>query len=652
MYFHVKAPLHPLTPAQTWWLLATGVAAYAPLAPQVPLWLAAVAGAAFLWRGALAGWRQPLPTRWVLIFVSLAGTAGVLVEYRTLFGQRAGVALLLIFMALKQLEARAPRDGLAIVLLAYFLTLTQFFENQSIPVAFTTLGVLVIATAALASLTDAAARTRSLLRLAGLLLAQALPFMLILFVLFPRVSGPLWGLPSDAGSGLTGLSDQMSPGTINNLIQSDAIAFRAKFDGPPPPRQELYWRGPVLARLEGRTWRAGIQAVGTKLPYQTQHGGPAYTYAVTLEPHNKPWLFALELPATLPADTLVTSDFQLHARQPVRARMRYALESRPSVLHAPEHDKVLAESQALPGADNPRTLALGARWRAEGGSDRQRVQRATDFMRAQRFIYTLQPPLMGAHLADEFLFDHQRGFCEHFAASFVVLMRAAGVPARVVTGYQGGERNPVDDTWVIRQSDAHAWAEVWLEREGWVRVDPTAVSAPARIAQNLAAAVPVGEPLPWLSGAGLDWLREARFRWWAVGNAWNQWVLGYNPERQRDFLKRLGMAAPDWRGMTATLAVLCGLMLLTLAGVLLYRRPRRDPVERQWHKLSRRLARRGLARHAWEGPQEYATRVATALPAAAPEIQAIAALYAELRYGTPSTTLLATLRRRVSDFKP
>ncbi|MDP2195653.1 MAG: DUF3488 domain-containing protein, partial [Rhodocyclaceae bacterium] len=306
MNFHVKAPLHPLTPAQTWWLLATGLAAYAPLVPQVPLWLAAVAGAAFLWRVALAGWRQPLPTRWVLIFVSLAGTAGVLVEYRTLFGQRAGVALLLIFMALKQLEARAPRDGLAIVLLAYFLTLTQFFENQSIPVAFTTLGVLVIATAALASLTDAAARTGGLLRLAGLLLAQALPFMLILFLLFPRISGPLWGLPSDAGSGLTGLSDQMSPGTINNLIQSDAIAFRAKFAGPPPPRQELYWRGPVLARLEGRTWRPGIQAVGTKLPYQTQHGGTAYRYAVTLEPHNKPWLFALELPATLPADTLAT----------------------------------------------------------------------------------------------------------------------------------------------------------------------------------------------------------------------------------------------------------------------------------------------------------------------------------------------------------
>lgn len=647
-----KPPIHPLTPAQTWWLLATGLAAYAPLVPQVPLWLAAVAGAAFVWRAALAWWHQPLPTRWVLIFISLAGTAGVLMEYRTLFGQRAGVALLLIFLALKQLEARAPRDGLAIVLLAYFLILTQFFENQSIPVAFTMLGTLVIATAALASLTDAQARATGLLRLAGLLLVQALPFMLILFVLFPRISGPLWGLPSDAHSGLTGLSDQMSPGAINNLIQSDAIAFRAKFDGPEPPRQELYWRGPVLALQDGRTWRPGIQSLGAELSYRPQNDSQTYAYTITLEPHNKPWLFALELPASLPAAALVTADFQLHAKQPVRERLRYAMHSGAAVHYSPENPRVLAEALTLSASHNPRTTKVGAGWTAAGSSDRQRLQRAIDFMRAQRFIYTLQPPLMGEHVTDEFLFDHKRGFCEHFAASFVVLMRAAGVPARVVTGYQGGERNPVDDTWVIRQSDAHAWAEVWLAGQGWLRVDPTAVSAPARIEQNLAAAVPAGEPLPWLAGSGLDWLREARFRWWAVSNGWNQWVLGYNPERQRDFLRKLGMSAPDWRSMTATLAVLCGLMLLALAGWMLYRLPRLDPAQRQWRKLSRRLARHGLARHAWEGPQDYARRVAVALPDTAADVQAIAALYATLRYDVPSPPTLNELRRRVAAFKP
>ena len=644
--------VHPLTPAQTWWLLATGIAAYAPLVPQVPWWLAAVAAGAFVWRAALAWWRQPLPTRWMLAFITLACTAGVLIQYRTLFGQQAGVALLLVFMALKQLEARAPRDGLATVLLAYFLTLAQFFENQSIPVAATMLGTAVIATAALASLADARARPGRLLRLAGVLLAQAAPFMLILFVLFPRVSGPLWGLPGDAYSSLTGLSDDMRPGAINRLVQSDAIAFRVKFDGPVPRKQEMYWRGPVLTLLDGRTWRPGNRSAANDLPYQPLADSPAYDYTVTLEPHNKPWLFGLEFPATLPPDAFATTDFQLHARKPVRERLRYAMRSQTEVRHYKENYHVLAAALQLPDNLNPRTVLLGNSLREGRPTDYQRLQRAIEFMRAQQFVYTLQPPLTSEHVADEFLFDHKRGFCEHFSAGFVVLMRAAGVPARVVTGYQGGEHNPVDDTWVIRQSDAHAWAEVWLEQQGWVRVDPTAVSVPARIEQNLAAAVPAGEPLPWLARAGFDWLRELRYRWWAINNVWNQWILGYNPQRQMELLEKLGMHAPDWRKMSAALAALAGLVLLALAGWLLWRRPRLDPVERQWRQLSRRLAPHDLARRPWEGPRDYADRVATALPSHRKEIRLIASLYAALRYGKAPAEVLADLRRRVAAFKP
>jgi protein-glutamine gamma-glutamyltransferase len=647
-----EATLHPLTPAQTWWLLGTGVAAYAPLAPQVPLWLAAVAAGSFVWRAALAWWRQPLPTRWVLVFVTLASTAGVLIQYRTLFGQQAGVALLLVFMALKQLEARAPRDGLAVVLLAYFLTLAQFFENQSIPVAATLLGTVLIATAALANLADAQGKPLRLFKLAGTMLLQAVPFMLILFVLFPRVQGPLWGLPRDAYSGLTGLSDTMSPGAINNLIQSDAIAFRVKFDGPVPPKKEMYWRGPVLTLLDGRIWRQGAVGIARELPYQPVADSPTYAYAVTLEPHNKPWLFALELPETLPPEAFRTADFQLHAKKPVRERLRYEMISRTQVAQADESSFALGAARRLPAELNPRTVKLGAGWTADGSTDYQRMQRAIDFMRNQQLIYTLRPPLMSQHVADEFLFDHQRGFCEHFSAAFVVLMRAAGVPARVVTGYQGGERNPVDDTWVIRQSDAHAWAEVWLEQRGWVRVDPTAISMPARIEENLAAAVPAGDPLPFLAGQGLDWLREVRYRWWAVNNSWNQWVLGFNPQRQLELLEKLGMHAPDWRKMAAWLTALSGLVLLVLAGTLLYRRPRLDPAQRQWQRAARRLEKRGLPRYAWEGPQDYAARIAAEMPAVADDIRAIAALYAGLRYGTSPENLLATLHRRVAAFKP
>jgi transglutaminase-like putative cysteine protease len=647
-----KAPLHPLTPAQTWWLLATGIASYIPLASQVPLWLAAVAAGAFLWRAALAWWRKPLPPRWLLIFVTLAGTAGVLFQYRTLFGQQAGVALLLVFMALKQLEARAPRDGLAVVLLAYFLTLAQFFEDQSIPVAATMLGTVLVATAALANLTDAQGHPLRLFKLAGTMLLQAVPFMLILFILFPRVQGPLWGLPRDAYSGLTGLSDTMSPGAINNLVQSDAIAFRVQFDGDVPPKREMYWRGPVLTLLDGRTWRQGITPPARDLPYAPVAGSPAYAYTVTLEPHNKPWLFALELPETLPDDAFRTSDFLLHAKKPVRERQRYAMVSRPQVEHDDASDFTLAAARRLPAGLNPRTRELGAGWTASGGSAAERVQRALDFMRHQQLVYTSRPPLMSQNVADEFLFDHKRGFCEHFAASFVVLMRAAEVPARVVTGYQGGERNPVDATWVIRQSDAHAWAEVWLDGRGWVRVDPTATSAPARIEENLAAAVPAGDPLPLFARKGFDWLREARFRWWAINNAWNQWVLGFNPERQLELLARLGMESPDWRKMTAWLTGLIGLVLLALAAALLWRRPRLDPVQRQWQRVTRRLEKRGLRRRPWEGPQDYAARVAVELPAVADDIRAIAALYAGLRYGTSPDNSLTLLRQRVAAFKP
>lgn len=647
-------PTPPLTPAQTGWLLATGIAACAPLAAQVPPWLAALSAGGFLWRAGLAWRRRCLPPRWLLALVTLAGTAGVLLHYRTLFGQQAGVALLLVFMALKQLEVRAPRDGLTVVLLAYFLTLAQFFEDQSIPVALTMIGTVLIATSALASLATPHGRPLPLLRLAGTLLLQSVPLMLILFVLFPRVPGPLWGLPRDAYSGLTGLSDSMSPGTINRLSQSEAIAFRAQFEpgSPVPAKTDMYWRGPVLTRLEGRTWRATAAPLVADLPYDPLPGSPRHAYTVTLEAHNRPWLFALELPETLPPRASQTSDFLLLARQPVRDRLRYALTSRPRVDYGEERPGVLAAALRLPPGLNPRTVNLGADWAAAHDDAGRRVALALDFLRKQRLIYTLQPPLTGEHVADDFLFDTRRGFCEHFAAAFVILMRAAGVPARVVTGYQGGERNPVDDTWVIRQSDAHAWAEVWLDERGWVRVDPTAAAAPARIEENLAAALPDGDPLPLFARKGFDWLREARFRWWAINNAWNQWVLGFDPERQLQLLTRLGIEAPDWRKMIAWLAGLSGLSLLLLAGSLLWRRTPFDAVQRPWQRVTRRLARRGLPCRPWEGPLDYANRVAHEMPAVADDIRAIAALYAGLRYGTLTKESLPRLRQRVAAFKP
>jgi protein-glutamine gamma-glutamyltransferase len=642
-----------LAETQVWWLLATGCAAVAPLAPHVPVWLAATAAATLLWRGWLAWRRRALPGRWLLALLVIAGSAGVIVQFRTLLGQNPGVALLILFLALKQLETRTVRDGLAIVFLAYFLALAQFFYSQTIPVAVATIGVAVVATATLLSLADHRSPPLAQVRRAGTMLLQALPFMLLLFVLFPRVQGPLWGLPKDAHAALTGLSETMAPGAISQLSQSDAIAFRVRFDGPVPERQQLYWRGPVLSEFDGRSWRPQREQPTLALPYPKPDGA-GIDHEVTLEPHGKPWLLALELPGSVPPDALATRDFQLVAKSPVVARQRYSLTSYPR-LQAGLDDPLRQRALALPPGSNPRIRALAAGWREISRSDEDVLRQAQAFFLRLGLLYTLTPPLLGEQTADEFLFDTRQGFCEHFANAFAVAMRAAGVPARVVTGYQGGEINPVDGWLTVRQYDAHAWTEVWLPDRGWLRVDPTAISAPTRIDVNLAAAVPVGDPLPLLARVDLAWLRDVRFRWDAVTNAWNQWVLGYNPERQRQLLQRLGMPQPDWRSMTAAMAALCGLALLALIAWTLRRRRSRDPVLVLWERLSRRLARRGLARHPSEGPHDYAERVAAALPPVAGEIRAIAAEYVELRYAeraADSRNSLDRLRRGVASFRP
>ena len=645
----------PLDTTQSWWLLGTSAIAFLPLVPHLPYWLSAAAAATLGLRARLVWARQPSPARWVLILAILASTAGVFAQYRTLFGQNPGVALLVILLALKQLETHVRRDGVAIVQLSYFLVLTTFFYSQSIPNAAALLAAVIVATAALASLTDSRLSPLHLFRLAGLMLAQATPFLLILFVLFPRVTGPLWGLPRDAYGALTGLSDSMSPGSIGKISQSDDIAFRVRFRDTLPIRNQLYWRGPVLTLFDGRTWRPANFSVGRRLPYGPSDvampTGKAIAYEITLEPHNKPWLFALELPTELPAESVIASNYQLLALAPVVQRRRYEIRSLPGLAAgADESPYVLALATTLPKRGNPRTLALGRSWRAAHAGDEEILRAGISFFISQRLAYTLEPPLLGDDSVDEFLFETRQGFCEHFSGAFVFAMRAAGVPARVVTGYQGGEINPVDGYMTVRQSDAHAWAEVWLEGRGWTRIDPTAASFPTRIEFNLAAVVPAGDPLPFLMRADLSWLRDLRYRWDAVANNWNQWVLGYNPQRQSELLARLGMHAPDWQRMTAMAAVLSGALVFGLTLWALWQRRRVDPAQALWLRATRRLARSGLPRLPWEGPRDYAKRVAAARPEISAAFLEIADLYGRVRYG--GVEQIGALRNRVAAFKP
>ena len=632
------------------WLLAGLALVVAPHTPRLPWWLNLIALTLFAWRIYLGRGERALPQKWLLALLVVGGVFGVYLTYRTIFGRDSGVALLVLFLSLKLLEMHHQRDAIVLVLLTYFLALTNFFYSQTLPTA----GLMLVSTLVnTASLVNFAAPGRALqanLKTAGVLLAQAGPVMLILFFLFPRVQGPLWGLPQDAYSGVTGLSDSMSPGIISRLSQSDAIAFRVKFREDAPPKPQLYWRGPVFWDFDGRTWRTGDARPYAQIKFEA--GGKPYDYEVTLEPHNYNWLFALELAARIPPNASVTADYVLLSRTPVRNRVRYDMRSYTEFTEGGAADAYeLRAGLQLPAGFNPRAHRLAREWAAGRATDAAIVQKALSYFREQGFVYTLEPPLLGRDSVDEFLFGSKRGFCEHYASSFVFLMRAAGVPARVVTGYQGGEINPVDQYMVVRQSDAHAWAEVWLKGRGWVRVDPTAAVSPVRVESGIAAAVSAADPLPLMARTTLYWLRGLRYNWDALANKWNQLVLGYNPERQREFLTSIGMNEPNWENMALTLFWGVGGLLALLTAWLLRRIRTVDPVQRLWLGFCAKLGKKGCARAAHEGPADFVERTAARYPAGAERIRAIGERYIALRYGERADArMLAELRLLVREF--
>ena len=647
---HPLAPeLRQVTARDLTWLIASLVLVITPHAMRAPWWLTLLTLCLYGWRLYFVLNRAPLPSRWLVLGVAAVAMLGVWLEYRTLFGRQSGILLLMLFSGLKLLETRSHRDAAVAGFLGYFLIITNFLYTQTIPIAALAGVALVVITTTLIGFSAPQRALRDNVRTAGLLLAHAAPAALVLFLLFPRVQGPLWGLPQDAYAGMTGLSDTMSPGNLASLAQSDAIAFRAEFQGSSPPSALRYWRGPVLWNFDGRTWTLGPNYL---VDFTPPRGGRAtYRYEVVIEPHNRHWLFALETAATLPERARVSHDGQVISNSPVRERLRYDLDSviEPEP-QAGDNEGNLRRALRVPPGFNPRATALAAQWRAESAGDEAVLARAIEFLRQGRYAYTLEPALLGSHSVDEFLFVTREGFCEHFSSAFVFLMRAAGIPSRVVTGYQGGELNPVDNIITVRQSDAHAWAEVFLGQRGWVRIDPTAAAVPGRVENGLARAVPQSAALPLMMRPQLEWLRGARDRWEAVAHKWNVWVLGYNPERQRELMSLAGIREADWRTLTAALFSFLGVMTLILLAWSLRRLARPDPVQRAWRAFCQKLAKRGVERAAHEGPRDYAARAARAIPAARTSILRIGALYIGLRYGAqPSTGGATRLRKLVRE---
>ena len=626
----------------------------APHAVHLPTWIPALVAVVLLARFYF-GWRhRKLPKQWLLIVVALTCTAGVALSYRTLYGRDVGVAMLTVMMSLKVMEMTRPRDTMVVVLLAYFLVVTNFFYSQSIPTALYMLLVVWVITATMIGLQHQASRPRlvSVLRHAATMILQGVPIMLVLFLLFPRVQGPLWGLPQINYSAKSGLSESMAPGDVSSLSLSDAVAFRVLFENQPQNPSQFYWRGPVLWNYDGRTWRTGLNLSAPRPDIESL--GPPLRYTVTMESHDRYWMFAIDLPLAVPQGAYLTTDFQLLSRRIVRERLRYDMQSSPQYrIGVDESPGTLRLGRRLPPGASPRSRALVEQWRAQGGSDRDIVSRALGLFREQPFTYTLEPPKLDADPVDQFLFETRSGFCEHYASAFTFLMRAAGIPARVVTGYLGGEVNPVDGYVVVRQSDAHAWSEVWLPGEGWVRVDPTAAVSPLRIERGLAAAVPeIDQPL--LARNSFEWLKRARYGWDAVANTWNQWVLGYNPDRQMSFLAQFGLADVTWQDMVIILAAVSGVIILALSLALLFRinAQRLDPVQRTYLSYCDAMAKRGAARKSSEGPRDFAGRVAMQLPELKETALQISALYVSLRYGEGDNRgKLETLRDAVSMLK-
>ena len=611
----------PRDSRDTLFLLAVTAWVLLPQAGRLPLWCGLGAAIVLLWRGWMALQASALPRkRWLALLLAMA-LAATYLSHGTLLGRDAGVTLLVVLITLKTLELRARRDAFVVFFLGFFCMLSNFFYSQSLLTAASMLiGLLGLLTALVNAhmpvgkppLTQAA-------KTAGWMALLGAPVMLVLFMLFPRMA-PLWGMPNDAMTGRSGLGASMEVGTIATLALDDSVAMRIRFEGETPPQRDLYLRGPVLSSFDGRQWlplRRSLPA-SYDIPVNLQVAGPPIAYEVTLQPTSRPWLFVLEAAVQSPVlpgyRNRMQDDLQWMADRPLTDLVRYQAVSYPQFSHGPGQQMLgLQEYVDLPPGFNPRTLALAAEIRrdpryAQAGAGAL-VQVALERLRTGGYRYTLEPGIYGRDTADEFWFDRKAGFCEHIASSFVVLMRALDIPARIVTGYQGGEMNSVDGFWVVRQSDAHAWTEVWQAGSGWVRVDPTSAVSPGRTGAFQRLVPPQGVVAQAFGNFSPGLSARLRATWEAVNNGWSQWVLNYTQGSQFKLLNNIGFKSPGWQDLASLL--IGAIVLASIAGGswAWWERSQHDPWLRLLGRARKHLAQAGIASTPATPPRELARLV-------------------------------------------
>jgi transglutaminase-like putative cysteine protease len=615
---------------------------------HLPWWCGVLVAVVLSWRARVAWRAGPLPGRWTVAAVLAVAIALTLWSERTLLGKDAGVTMLVVLMALKTLELRARRDALVVFFLGFFLVLTNFLYSQSLAVAASMLlSVWGLLTAlVLAHMPVGRPPLARAAALAGRTALLGAPVMVALFVLFPRI-GPLWGVPQD-GLARTGLAGTMRIGNVAELAADDSVAMRLRFVDRVPSPGEMYFRGPVLSTFDGVEWTRLQPSFPAELRprAELEPRGVPVRYEVTLEPNRLRLLPLLEMTPDSP-DTaprldgwlpVLRPDLQWQVARPVGERLRFEATAWPQSRHGPREAVVgLRDLVDLPAGYNPRTLQWAAELRARPEFAQADAPALVDavlaHIRTGGFSYTLIPGEYGRDAIDEFWLDRKAGFCEHFSAAFVVVMRALDVPARIVTGYQGTDPRPVDGYWIVRQSHAHAWAEVWVEGRGWMRVDPTAAVAPDRIERSRAL-----QPPPGLVAGAIDAVNPVlaaqwREAWEALNNRWNQWVLNYSRNEQFDLLRRLGVSAPGWQDLAYALVLLASAAALAGAGWALWDRQRQDPWLRLQRRVQQRLSALGVQVHPHEPPRRRADAVRAALGARG---EPLAALLDELdrrRYG-------------------
>jgi protein-glutamine gamma-glutamyltransferase len=622
----------PLTSATRRWCLLAAFACALPLLALVPAWFAGV----LVLVGVVAWFNDKPWPAWLRLVLTLALAALVLAAYGFRIGRDTSCAGLLAMLMLKPLETHGKRDAHSLLGFSLFAPFAAFLQDQGPLTIGLTLPATAISLLAWALLVPGRQRPfLPSLRQAVTALALAAPMALAGFWLFPRLVSPLWGLPENSVS-RAGLGDRMTPNEWLDALVDDSAAFRVRFIGRTPPRTDMYWRGPVLTQFDGEAWIRDPAAQHTPPPTLLAES-PAVRYELTLEPTERRDLLVLDLPAGAPAEGALNGELTAVTAEPINNLLRYRGQSHPRAkFQAPLGDWQRRGALSLPPGRNPRTIALARRWAAETPDALELTRRFTQLIQRD-FTYSISVPPLGFHATDEFLFDTRSGFCQHFSSAYAVFMRAAGVPTRVVTGYVGGHYNAIGDYWLLKQKDAHAWDEIWIEGRGWLRVDPTAAVAPENILDTLDdlqarqqggfAGGAAGVLGPVFDGS--DFLRRQ----------WNELVLGFNAARQQALLRPFGIdEAEGWQLVVAFVLGSVLAALVTFWFLLRQHRDRSHPMVRAWRDMTRRAGRAGWRKQASEPALRWARRVQDAVPAAADELVALSQRYCDWRYAGASLT--------------